>query len=122
MDALGNPIHIHLSPGNINDCTQAIPALEKVPIQGSIINADKAYGSKAIRKYIEQAGATYCIPPRDDMSNRWEYDRQQYKRRHLVECFFQKLKQFRRIATRFDKLAARFLAFVHLACIMTWLA
>ena len=48
-------------------------------------------------------------------------DKEQYKERHLVECFFQKLKRFRRIATRFDKLSCRFLAFIHLACVLIWL-
>ena len=49
------------------------------------------------------------------------FDKAQYKERHLIECFFQKLKRYRRIATRYDKLAKRFLAFIHFACILVWL-
>lgn len=78
---------------------------------------DKAYGSKAVREYIEANGGSYCIPPKSNESNPWECNWWQYKERHLVECFFQKLKQFRRVAMRYDKLANRFLAFVHVACI-----
>ena len=84
--------------------------------------ADKAYGAKAIRDFITGAGAGYCIPPKSNEKHPWECDWFHYKERHLVECFFQKLKQFRGVATRYNKLARRFLAFVQLACIMIWLA
>lgn len=122
MDALGNPIHVHLTAGNCHDATQAQDALSSVPVEGGIVLADKAYGSKDIRKYIASRDATYCIPPKSNEKSPWPCDWWQYKERHLVECFFQKLKQFRRIASRFDKLARRFLAFVHLGCILIWLA
>lgn len=85
--------------------------------EGSIVMADKAYGSKAFRQKIEELGGRYCIPPKSNAEEKWECDWWQYKERHVVESFFQKLKQFRRVATRYDKLAKRFLAFVHLACI-----
>ncbi len=74
---------------------------------------DKAYGSKKIRDYITEHGATYAIPPKP-----WVCDWWQYKERHLVECFFNKLKHFRRVATRYDKLISRFKTFVYLASIM----
>jgi len=91
-------------------------------MEGTVVLADKAYGAKAIRDYITSAGATYCIPPQSNYKNPWEYDRFLYKERHLVECLFQKLKQFRGVATRYCKLACSFLAFVQIACIMIWLA
>jgi len=122
VDGLGNPIHIHLSAGNLNDCTEAETCLSDVPLEGTVVLADKAYGSKAIRDFISDAGAGYCIPPKSNEKNPWECDWFLYKERHLVECFFQKLKQFRGVATRFNKLARRFLAIVQLACIMIWLA
>jgi len=79
---------------------------------------DKAYGSEDIRSYIEDQGAAYAIPPKENTINPWECDWWQYKERHLVECFFNKLKHFRRVATRYDKLINRFKSFVYLACIM----
>ena len=79
---------------------------------------DKAYGSKKIRDYITEHGATYAIPPKDNNPEPWVCDWWQYKERHLVECFFNKLKHFRRVATRYDKLISRFKTFVYLASIM----
>jgi len=95
--------------------------LSDVSLEGTIVLADKAYGSKAIREFITAAEADYCIPPKANEIP-WPCDWSLYKERHLVECFFQKLKQYRGIATRFCKLACRFLAFVHLASVMIWLA
>jgi transposase len=79
---------------------------------------DKAYGTKEIREYIESRGADYCIPPKSNTVEPWECDFYQYKERHVVECFFNKLKQFRRVATRYDKLSRNFLSFVFLASAM----
>ena len=74
-------------------------------------------GACAIREYISEHGASYVIPPQSNVSDPWPVDWHLYKERHLVECFFQKIKWFRRIATRFDKSDASFLAFVYLASI-----
>ena len=79
---------------------------------------DKAYETKAIRDYITEHGATFAIPPKDNNPDPWECDWWQYKERHLVECFFNKLKNFRRVSTRYDKLISRFKTFVYLACVM----
>ena len=79
--------------------------------------ADRAYGARAIREYISAHGASYVIPPQSNVSDPWPVDWHLYKERHLVECFFQKIKWFRRIATRYDKSDASFLAFVYLASI-----
>ena len=108
---------MQLSGGNIHDVSVAEDVLSHVDINGSIVMADKAYGAKDLRKSIKTAGATYCIPPKSNEKSPWECDWWQYKERHAVECFFQKLKQFRRIATRYEKLAKRFLAVVHIGCI-----
>ena len=106
-----------LSAGNDYDSIHAIELLEKIVINDSNILADRAYRAKAIRDYISEQGASYVIPPQSNVSKPWPVDWWLYKERHLVECFFQKLKWFRRIATRYDKLDASFLAFVYLASI-----
>jgi len=106
-----------LTGRQVHDSKAAIPILSQISIADSIIQADKALGSQEIRDYIVEQGATYAIPPKDSNPNPWECDLWQYKERHLVECFFNKLKNFRRVATRYDKLAGRFLSFVHLACV-----
>ncbi len=64
VDALGNPIKLYLTPANVNDCTAAIDVLSGVTLTGSIVMGDKAYGTLAIREYIETNGGTYCIPPK----------------------------------------------------------
>ena len=117
VDGLGNPVDFLLSPGNDADCTHAIELLSKVDIAGSNILGDRAYGSEEIRYYITESRAVYTIPPKSNIKEPWPVDWWLYKERHLVECFFQKLKWFRRIATRYDKLDNSFLAFVYLASI-----
>lgn len=84
--------------------------------------ADKAYGSWENREYIADHDADLCIPPKSNAVDSWYCDYAHYKERHLVECFFMKIKDNRRIAMRFEKLAKRFLAFVHLAAALIWLA
>ncbi len=103
VDGLGNPLAFLLSPGNEHDSTHAVPLLSQINIEGSNILGDKAYGAKVIRNYVESQNATYTIPPKSDVIDPWPVDWYTYKERHLVECFFQKLKWFRRIFTRYDE-------------------
>lgn len=95
----------------------AVALLKTTNIQGSNILADRAYGTAEIRDYITTQNAEYVIPPKQNTKEPWSVDWWLYKERHLVECFFNKLKQFRRIATRYDKLASSFLSFVYLGAI-----
>ena len=118
VDGLGNPLYIKLSAGQIHDSTQAIKILSQLSIKDSNILADKAYGTKEVREYIRKRGAECVIPPKSNAVNKWECDYHIYKERHLVECFFNKLKQFRRIGTRYDKLASTFINFIYIGCIM----
>ncbi len=83
--------------------------------------ADKAYDADSLCAKIEEQGGAVVIPPRRHRKNPRDYDRVAYKNRWGVEGFFAKLKQWRRIATRYDKLAANFLGFIKLASIMLWL-
>ena len=124
VDALGNPIHVQLSSGDIHDSIIAEDVLNQVDLKPNetTVLADKAYGSFALREYIAKRDTDFCIPPKSNSVDPWYCDWALYKERHLVECFFNKLKENRRIAPRFDKLASRFLAFVHLGCIRIQLA
>ena len=118
VDGLGNTVKLLFTEGNISDCKVAIDVLSTVDISRSAILADKAYGTNDIRAHIENQGASYCIPPKSNTVDPWDCDYWHYKERHVVECFFQKIKQFRRVATRYDKLLTCFMATVYLACIM----
>ena len=119
VDGLGNPVRFLLSGGQIHDSKMAIDVLSELDISGSNILADKAYGTFEIREYITENNADYTIPPRSNAVDPWFCDYWLYKERHLVECFFNKIKAFRRVATRYDKLASSFIAFVYVASI--WL-
>ena len=83
--------------------------------------ADKAYGSYEIREYISNRDADFCILTKTNESDPWIVDWSHYNERAMVEYFFLKIKEYRRIAMRFEKLAVRFLAFVHIACFLIWL-
>lgn len=80
---------------------------------------DKAYDSDAIRQVLHAQGLEAVIPGKTNRLAEIAYDKEQYKLRQKVERFFNKLKQFRRIATRYDKLSRTFLAFIHLGA--TWI-
>ncbi len=84
--------------------------------------ADKGYDSDAFVMAITEQGSQAVIPPRSNRLNPRSFDRHIYKSRNLIERFFGRIKKFRRIATRYDKLAKSFLSFVHLACAIVWLA
>jgi transposase len=117
VDALGNPLYLFLSAGNEADISNAPPLLCTLSIHGSLINADRGYDSKDFVDWLESLGAIPNIPSRETNKVQRDCDWWQYKERHLIECFWQKIKQCRRVATRYDKLAKSFLAFVYLAAI-----
>jgi transposase len=84
--------------------------------------ADKAFDAEErVLKSLEQAGKTAVIPPKANRKDPRPYDRDLYKARHLIENFFAKLKQYRAIATRYDKRAVHFLGAIHLAAATIWL-
>ena len=111
-------VHFRLTGGHAHDCPQAIPLLAGITTERVI--ADKGYDSSALVSHVESRGAVAVIPStRTRKVKRW-VDFQVYCRRNLIERLFCRIKQFRRIATRYDKLARRFASFVLIVCACVW--
>jgi transposase len=119
VDALGNPIRLIVTAGQVADVTQGAALVTGIPTEAVI--ADKGYDSDELVATIEITGAEAIIPPRSNRNRPRKVDWHRYKARNLVERFFNRLKQFRRLATRYDKLAKHFSAFLHIACAYIWL-
>ena len=120
VDALGNPTGFHLTPGQAHDLEGADALLPTVTADAVI--ADKAYDALArVIDVLTQAGQVAVIPPLRSRIEQRSWDRDLYKARHLIENFFAKLKQYRAIATRYDKTARNFLGAIHLAASAIWL-
>ena len=119
VDALGNPVALSLTPGQAADITQAEPLLEKVEPEALL--ADKGYDSDAFVETLEKRGVTPVIPSKANRREPRKTDFALYCERNLVERFFNKLKQYRGVATRYDKLANTFLTGVLLVCVLIWL-
>ena len=117
-DALGNPVRLIGSPGR-NDIAFAHDLIDGFAADVTI--ADKGYDADHLCERITQTGGEVVIPPKRNRSFKRPYDAELYKERNIIERFFNKLKQFRRVATRYDKLLANFMGFVKLAAIAIWL-
>ena len=117
-DALGNPIRFILTGGERNDITQIEALLDG--LQTSLVLADKGYDGQRAMKAIAATGAKPVVPRRRTTAQWRSFDATLYKDRNLIERFFNKIKHFRRIATRYDKLARNFLAAVTLAAVIIW--
>lgn len=141
-DGRGLPLAVLVTPGNVNDSTAFGAVLDavRVPRTGvgrprrrpDAVIADKAYSTREIRQTLRRRGIRAVIPEKaDQKANRIRrgraggrppaFDRELYKARNVVERCFNRLKQFRAIATRFDKLATRYRAQLHLAALILWL-
>jgi len=118
-DALGNPLDIILTGGQTADITEA-PQLVADHHDSNIL-ADKGYDSNDLVKLIEANDCRAVIPPRSNRKTPRTYNPWLYKERHLVENFFSKIKEYRKVATRYDKLADTFLSFVYFAAALIWL-
>ena len=122
MDALGNPLRIEISEGQVHDSLFAEALLKGFEAADYVI-ADCAYDADRIRTIIsKQLGAEAVIPSNPSRAGALPMDEELYKVRHLVECFFNKIKRFRRIALRCEKTLTSFRAFVMIACAMVLLA
>jgi transposase len=120
VDARGLPIRLALSAGQDHDSRLALELLAELG-QGGMLLADRAYDSDAIREFARQRGAWANIPPKRHRKDPICFSPYLYRGRNHVERFFNRIKHCRRIATRYDKLGANFLAFLKLAAIRLWL-
>ncbi len=118
-DALGMPIKFIVTAGQESDMLQAIPLLTNQ--SASYVISDKGYDADAIINHIKSISAEPVIPPKSNRIVQRFYDKYLYKDRNLIERFFNKLKQFRKIATRFEKIKTNFEGLVYLACSFLWL-
>lgn len=118
-DTLGRPVRFLIAPGQSHDIL-AVPALLEGQNPTAVL-ADRAYDADSLRKYLAQIGAEAIIPSTRSRKTPIPHDRAIYRLRNRIERCFNKLKHFRRFATRFDRLAIHYLAFTHIAAAMIWM-
>jgi transposase len=116
---LGCPVRFTLTAGQKGDAPQAGPLIDGLAAE--VVMADTAYDADHFRQAIAEKGACAVIPNNPSRAQKHPLDKHLYAQRHLVECCFSKLKQFRRVATRYEKTAQNYLAMVTLAAIVIWL-
>lgn len=119
MRGLGCPVRITLTAGQRGDCPQAYGLIKDLPAE--VVMADAAYDADPLRQAIAEKGAVAVIPNNPSRARKYPLDKHLYAQRHLIECCFSKLKQFRRVATRYEKTARNYLAIVTLAATILWL-
>jgi transposase len=119
VDALGNPLRLILTAGQEADVTQGAPLIKEFAAQAVI--ADKGYDADELVKTIIEQQAQAVIPPRSNRKEQREYDRHLYRERHLVECFINKIKHYRRVFSRFEKLSKNYLGFLSFVSALIWL-
>jgi transposase len=116
---LGCPVRFILTAGQRGDAPQAGPLV--YGLQADAVMADTAYDADHFRKVIADMGALAVIPNNPSRTKKHPLDKHLYAQRHLVECCFSKIKQFRRVATRYEKTAKNYAAVVTIAAIVLWL-
>jgi transposase len=119
VDGLGNPLRLRLTAGQRHDITQALELVAGFEFERLL--ADRGYASRDFTDSLIALGIEVVIPPHPSSKEAREYDTWVYRERHLVECFINKIKHFRRVFSRFDKLASRFLGFLHFVSVLIWL-
>ena len=119
VDGLGNPVKFVLTGGEEADINQGEALIEGHDAKP--MTADKSYGGDKFVAAIEATGAVAVIPPNKNRIVKRGYDKHLYKERDLAERFINRIKQHRRVATRYEKTARNFLGFVHVAAIMALL-
>ena len=119
VDALGRPLRFKLAPGQEHDLVQAPAMIEG--FKAKAVLADTAYDSRAFRDAVQAIGATPVIPSNPTRKHPFPHNRRRYRLRNRIERCFNKLKHFRRIATRYDRRAIYFLSFIQIAAAMLWM-
>jgi transposase len=112
-------VRLALTAGHRGDAPQADALIDGLTAE--VVMADAAYDSDHLRQKIAEKGAVAVIPNNPSRAQKHPVDKHLYAQRHLIECCFSKLKQFRRVATRFEKTARNYLSVVTLAAIILWL-
>lgn len=120
-DALGYPLDSVLSGGQESDIGQAETLLALTPQGAEALGADKAYDSDRFLATIKERGMEAVIPPRTNRTKPRECDWFTYAERHVIECFFNKIKHYRRIFSRFEKMARNYKGFFHFVSALIWL-
>ena len=114
VDSTGRPLRLIVPEGQVHDISCANELVEH--LRAKAVIADKGYDSDAFVQVVRTTGAKVVIPPRSNRKTKRRYSRALYRTRNLVERFFNRIKQFRRVSTRYDKLADSYLVFASLAC------
>ena len=120
-DALGYPLGFILTGANVSDFDQCKPLLKAYLRKNTFAIMDKGYDSDPIRVYVNQLGGVAVIALNSSRSIKPAFDQHLYRERHRIENLFAKLKAFRRIATRYEKLHSTFAAMLSLSCLLIWL-
>ena len=118
-DQLGRPFVLCVTSGNTHDLVGAEQNLNAVPVPRKLI-ADRAYDAKRLRDWLAERGCQPVIPPNPTRKNPHTYDPVAYKARNLIERMFCRLKDFRRIAMRYDKRIDTFMSAIFIAAALTW--
>lgn len=116
---MGNPVRLILTGGHTHDSVPVRELLQGVVAEHLL--ADKAYDNDALIQDMQRRGINAVIPPKRNRRIQREYDKYLYKERHLIECFFCKIKEFRRVASRYEKLGQTFLTMVTIASCLIWM-
>lgn len=120
-NALGYPLGFILTGANVSDFDQCLPLLRSHLRPNARVIMDKGYDSDAIRAYVNQQGGVAVIAVNASRAQKPPFDEHLYRERHRIENLFARIKSFRRLATRYEKLRATFAAMLTLACILVWL-
>ncbi|SHL28422.1 Transposase [Hymenobacter psychrotolerans DSM 18569] len=119
-DARGRPLHAVLGAGQQHDCTRALELLQAVRATGNVL-ADNAYDTNQVLAAVAALGAEPVIPSQPRRRTARPVDVVWYRQRNRIERLMSRLKQFRRLATRYDKTASSYLRFLHFVCALLWL-